>query len=214
MQNRPRHPLHFEREYKVPSPVVFIEEKDVTLEGIKPDTYVANNIGQVYNKKSGIILKPSEINSGYLVYRLITGNKRGEGPKYKHVLSHRLFKLTFDPIENPEDYTVNHKNMDKHKNELSNLEWLTQKENYNEYIKHNFRDGSKNYRAVFSKNDLRIILNEFKKGTKYSDILKMLGLEVNKNNCDYIGNIKRGITYKREVTEILSEEVQRLGSDP
>ena len=86
MQNKPRHPLHFEREYKVPSPVVFIEEKDVTLESVKPDTYVANNIGQVYNKKSGIILKPSEINSGYLVYRLITGNKRGEGPKYKHVL--------------------------------------------------------------------------------------------------------------------------------
>ena len=55
MQNKPRHPLHFEREYKVPSPVVFIEEKDVTLEGVKPDTYVANNIGQVYNKKSGII---------------------------------------------------------------------------------------------------------------------------------------------------------------
>ena len=42
----------------------------------------------------------------------------------------------------------------------------------------------------------------------------MLVLEVNKNNCDYIGNIKRGITYKREVAEILSEEVQRLGSDP
>ena len=31
-------------------------------------------------------------------------------------------------------------------------------------------------------------------------------MENNDNNRDYIGNIKRGRTYKREIDEIISEE--------
>lgn len=38
---------------------------------------------------------------------------------------HRLVMLAYNPIENPEDFTVNHMDLDKKNNRLSNLEWLT-----------------------------------------------------------------------------------------
>ena len=50
--------------------------------------------------------------------------------------------------------------------------------------------------------DLIIIWNELKKGTKYADILVLIGKEVTDNNKDSIGNIKRGITYRRELENL------------
>lgn len=43
--------------------------------------------------------------------------------------AHRLVMLTFKPIPNAENLTVDHKNHNKRCNELNNLEWLTHQEN-------------------------------------------------------------------------------------
>ena len=43
--------------------------------------------------------------------------------------AHRLVMLTWHPIPNAENLTVDHINHDKRCNELSNLEWVTQEEN-------------------------------------------------------------------------------------
>lgn len=42
---------------------------------------------------------------------------------------HRLLMLTFCPIENSHEMEVNHIDLNKHNNDLSNLEWLTHKAN-------------------------------------------------------------------------------------
>lgn len=42
---------------------------------------------------------------------------------------HRLVMLTFRPIPNAEDLTIDHLNHNKRCNELSNLEWVTKEEN-------------------------------------------------------------------------------------
>lgn len=203
------HPIYFEKDFKAVKAITVIENKPIDIEGVKKDSYYANNIGQVFNK-NGKEIKPCKINTGYYTYRPATGNKKSEGPKYKHILAHRLFTDVFDPIENSKDYTINHKDMDKSNNKLSNLERMTQKENNDERDKVMLLDGTKNYHALFSFNDLRIILNEFEKGTSYSEILNILGKPDTKVNRDYVGNIKRGKTYKREVAMILNEKVQRL----
>lgn len=55
----------------------------------------------------------------------------------KQALVHRLVLSTFNPIENMENYDVNHKNGDKLDNRLENLEWCTRSEN----IKHSYGNG-------------------------------------------------------------------------
>lgn len=55
----------------------------------------------------------------------------------KQALVHRLVLSTFNPIDNMENYDVNHKNGDKLDNRLENLEWCTRSEN----IKHSYENG-------------------------------------------------------------------------
>ena len=55
----------------------------------------------------------------------------------KQALVHRLVLSTFNPIENMENYDVNHKNGNKLDNRLENLEWCTRSEN----IKHSYENG-------------------------------------------------------------------------
>ena len=198
--NNIKYPVYFVENFNGYNPITVVETKVVDIDGIKKDYYYANNIGELYNK-SGKLVKPRLINSGYHDYCLSSGQKN---PKYKHITAHRLFKTVFDPIENSESMTVNHINRNRFKNELSNLEWKTQKENNDEKYRNCNYGGSNNYKATFNMEQLIVIVNELNKGTSYSDILKILGMEVTDNNKDYIGNIKRGITYKEEVNMILN----------
>jgi len=84
------------------------------------DNYEVSSFGNVRNKKTGRILKPSN-RGGYYVVGL--SNK-----KIKTFQVHRLVAETF--IENPENKAhVNHKDKNSLNNNLSNLEWNTPKEN-------------------------------------------------------------------------------------
>lgn len=80
-------------------------------------------------RKGNKIINPFD-NKGYDRVQLYIGNV---GTKK---LVHRLVAEQFIPTD---DLTlqVNHKDMDKRNNELSNLEWLTCKENINHAIKNN-----------------------------------------------------------------------------
>lgn len=55
--------------------------------------------------------------------------------KYGLKQVHRLVMLTWRPIPNAEDFTVDHLNHNKRCNELSNLEWVTFEENQRRAIK-------------------------------------------------------------------------------
>lgn len=48
---------------------------------------------------------------------------------YGHKSAHRLVMLTFKPIPNAEDLTIDHLNHNKRENSVFNLEWVTQEEN-------------------------------------------------------------------------------------
>ena len=60
------------------------------------------------------------------------------------------------------------------------------------------------------KNYLKDNIKELKHPIIFTDDYIIIGLPVSRLNRDYIGNIKRGITYKREVSMILGGDVQRL----
>lgn len=105
-----------------------IEEwKDIEgYEGI----YTVSNLGRVKSlprrgRKSEKILSPSANTTGYLVVQLRKDNQR------KSMLVHRLVMQAFSPVS--EYLEVNHKDFDITNNKLTNLEWVTPRENTDHY---------------------------------------------------------------------------------
>lgn len=83
--------------------------------------YEVSNKGQVRNAKTKRILSQSTINTGYKKIFLYKINKT--------ILVHRLILNSFEPMENYESLTVEHKDGDKTNNSLDNLCWVTAGEN-------------------------------------------------------------------------------------
>ena len=97
-----------------------VVETFVKIEGF--ENYEVSNLGKVRNIKSGIMLKPWFTKDGYLRHCLYKHNKR------KNLLLHRIIATAF--IDNPEEKPqINHIDENKLNNDLSNLEWCTEREN-------------------------------------------------------------------------------------
>lgn len=99
------------------------EHKEVIWKDIKDfPNYEVNTDGLVRNKKRQRILKPSLNGFGYYQVGLYHGGKR------KKLRINRLVALAFIPNPLGKPY-VNHINGRTTDNDVSNLEWCTQKEN-------------------------------------------------------------------------------------
>lgn len=96
-----------------------IEWRDTYIYG---DQYHVSNTGIVRNKLTGHILKQQEDKKGYLRVRLSLHDKKATAKV------HRLVATAFipNPYRKPQ---VNHKDTDKHNNNVWNLEWVTNGEN-------------------------------------------------------------------------------------
>ena len=99
----------------------------------KYPNYTISDKGEIVNTNTNKKLKGYIRKDGYVVVSLSKGGK-----KYKCYL-HRLVAETF--ISNPDNLSqVNHKDEDKTNNCVSNLEWITPKDNCN-YGTRNERQG-------------------------------------------------------------------------
>ncbi len=86
--------------------------------------YLVSTLGNIYSVKNKQLLKPIKHTGGYMRVMLY---KYGNGSLFK---VHRLVAQAFIP--NPENKPqVNHIDEDKTNNMVSNLEWVTAKENVN-----------------------------------------------------------------------------------
>ena len=95
-------------------------ETFVKIDGF--ENYEVSNLGKVRNMKSGRVLKPRLHKNGYLMHGLYENNKQ------KQLYLHRIIATAF--MDNPEAKPqVNHIDENKLNNDLSNLEWCTEKEN-------------------------------------------------------------------------------------
>lgn len=173
------------------------------------DKYLVSNTGEIKHKRTNRILNGSKVNG----YRFVLLN-RDDGTK-RNCLVHRLVAETF--LENPEKKpVVNHKDTNILNNHLSNLEWVTYKENLNtkETIE-NLKKGKN------SKNILQIdietgnILSKFY-GASEGEKLLIADQGIILKICNYYNGNKfygNGLpqkTYKKTQIFIFEEDIIKL----
>ena len=150
------------------------------------DSVVTFSDGRV-RKYKGKVLKPYINNTGYEQVMLYDDN----GYNLKRV--HRLLLETFKPHINMNDLDVNHIDGNKLNNHLTNLEWLTRRDN----ILHACDIGLINNRgedspnAILSNADVLEILQRLDTGELQKDI----GLDYGVSN-KYISQINRGVRWR------------------
>lgn len=121
------------------------------------ENYEINELGQVRNAKSHVVLKDRPTNCGYVRVVLYKNGKP------KDLSIHRLVAETFIPQNDLLKSDVNHINGMKTDNRVENLEWVTKSEN----IRHAQDIGLKTYDsisrqiAVIKKGKKRIFKNSY-----------------------------------------------------
>lgn len=137
--------------------------------------YEVSNTGKVKGLHSGKTLKPYVTNCGYSMIHLCYGNKT-----IKAFSIHRLVAEAFIP--NPENKAqVNHIDGNKSNNNVTNLEWMTPKENTVHACKTGLRNcsGSNHHNAKLSEEDAKEIKRLYQKNSKeygYRALAKKYGV--------------------------------------
>lgn len=132
------------------------------------ERHITDSKNHFYTIKSRI-LRPNKTKNGYLIVHLCKNGKR-------HALYiHKLVAEAFIP--NPNNHPiVNHKNGDKTRCDISNLEWST----YSENNQHAYDTGLKprgegQYKAKLTENDVVQIRKQGKTGT-FESIAQQYGV--------------------------------------
>lgn len=148
------------------------------------NNFTIDTHGVITNTKTGNTLKPHKNCNGYMVVSLPIG-QRG---KVKVVRLHKALAETFIP--NPDNLpVVNHIDEDKSNYALSNLEWVTGKENVNKHLHiASQKDWFINNRKL-SDGDVMFIRNHSGK-LSYKKLSNMFGV-----STTTIRNVIRRISY-------------------
>lgn len=123
--------------------------------------YQVSNFGRIKNSK-GLILSPAKNKKwGYLSVSLYSG----DGLKNrKRLYIHRLMMMTFKPIKNMDKLVINHIDCNPSNNNISNLEWVTFRENIAYAAKlgrtHKFTDNDRKLGPI--KNSKKVIRSDGK----------------------------------------------------
>ena len=148
---------------------------DKEAKDILPYYYAISNYGRVMNIRSGKIIKQNTRPNGYQYVCLAANNCKNGQKKYS---THRLVLKKYNPVDNMDNLTVNHKDLDKTNNCVnkimpdgslySNIEWASIKDNIIHAEENNVRIHNKlNYEEA---NNIR---NLHDQGYSYDQIRHM-----------------------------------------
>ena len=154
--------------------------------------YYVTDTGEIWSSVTKKFLKQQKDKNGYMKVRLCSENNE------RHRYSvHRLVLENFRPIENMEEMQVNHIDGNKENNSLSNLEWVTCKDNIKHAVENNLR-AEINGAAKLTKEQVIDIYIRSKKGESNKILSKEYGV-----HPDTIGRIKNQKLWKKVTSEII-----------
>jgi len=154
--------------------------------------YYVSNYGRIYSRLYDCIIRQRFVGRGYCIVTL-----RLKDNTATDQLVHRLVLQTFNPIPNPEDFQVNHKDAVKTKNHLYNLEWVTCSENMIHAYKNGlYKNGEDNNFAVISNEQAHIICRCLELKYNVKTICDTAGLEYNYKSNGIINQIYKRNNWK------------------
>ena len=162
---------------------IIIKEKRISE--VK-DYYTITSNGDIFSDNSGKMSTRNKPGTEYQLISLMTLSG-----KTKTFRVHRLVLLAFNPIENPEELQVNHKDGNKLNNSLENLEWCNASENQKHAFKMGLQKpkrGEKSNFSKLSKEDIDKIFEMRKKKMTQKEIAELIGCT--RSNISYILNQK------------------------
>lgn len=138
------------------------------------ERYLVNEYGDVYSKYSKKIISKRLDKYGYLKCNLYFKGK------YKTPTIHRLVALAFIP--NPDNKPqVNHIDGDKLNNHVSNLEWVTNRENINHGYENGLlvgKAGEENSASTITEEEADVICKMLDRGIANIEIHRELDISV------------------------------------
>ena len=154
--------------------------------------FKVSNFGRIKNSETNKIKKLQDNKKGYLIVNIYFKGKQ-YSPKV-----HRLVAKAFipNPKNKPE---VNHKDGNKLNNKVSNLEWVTRKENIRHSWDNNLRKpkiGEECNFNVYSESLIISICELLEKGYSNKEILLELNMKNNKKHLNLINDLKRRKIWK------------------
>ena len=164
--------------------------KTIEYSKIKKDRYGIEEDGRIYSYYTHKYMKTTFDKDGYRTLRL--QNRNGG---YSNFGVHRLLMITYRPIDNMENMTVNHIDGNKLNNSLDNLEWVTINENTrlaHQIGLHDEYKGEKSSFAVLTNEEASTVLSLIRQGYKRSQIKKIVPKATNA----IISQIKNGYAWK------------------
>lgn len=171
---------------------MFIIYKDIEfVDGYKIyGNYIISEHGIIENYNTGEVLKENIKNAGYKYVRLPIDENNNKRNFYVH----RVMLNTYDPIDNPNDYVVDHIDLDRGNNNIYNLRWLTQKENIHHSIKQGTFTQHKD-QGVLTDDDVHYICRGLEKGLNPMDLYPKFKDKVELTTIQKIktGTIHKGI---------------------
>lgn len=166
--------------------------------------YLIDRFGRIFSEYSGSELKQVVTENGYKAISLNTT----DGKRIQRKV-HRLLMFTFCYFPGCENYQVNHKDGNKFKNEISNLEWVTPKENIYHAINNNLRKSWScdfNPNAKLTSEEVLIIVDMVLKGYNNNQIINSIP------NCNesIIAQIILGNTWNSLISPELVQQMKNI----
>jgi len=134
-------------------------------------SYEVSDLGRVrsWKTKKPRYLKPSKSGGCYFVILCSNGNRY-----FKRV--HRLVLIAFVGLP-PEGYECGHRDGNPSNNRISNLRWITHKENMVDRDIHGTTPkGGKNGNSKLTESEVRLIRNKLSDGLKQETLAKMFNI--------------------------------------